>query len=220
MGSVSLASAGTVATASVLGSPYAITASSATGGSFIASNYLITYTNGTLATTQAALNITANNATKVFGQTVAFNGSEFSSTGLQNGNSVASVSLTSAGAPAVATVVGSPYPIVASAATGGAFTASNYLITYSNGTMVVTAAPVPVPPVVNPTGGGSAGDAKSPPDQSGSGGAAPSMPLAPSSPLFVTQSTTTNSAAKFLARCSTVIDPSVTKSVPDCWGSP
>ena len=217
---MALTSAGAAATANVLGSPYAIVASGATGDSFTASNYFITYTNGTLATTQAALNITANNATKVFGQTVAFNGSEFSSTGLQNGNSIGSVSLTSVGAPAVATVFGSPYPIVASAATGGTFIASNYLITYSNGTMVVTAAPVPVPPVVSPTGGGSAGDARSPPDQSGSGGVAPSIPLAPSSPLFITQMTTTNSAAKFLARCSTVIDPNVTKSIPDCWGSP
>jgi hypothetical protein len=196
---------------------YAITASGLTANN---GNYLISDTDGTLVTTRAALNITANNATKVFGQTVAFNGSEFSSTGLQNGNSVGSVSLTSVGAPAVATVLGSPYPIVASAATGGTFTASNYFITYSNGTMVVTAAPVPVPPVVNPTGGGSAGDARSPPDQSGSGGQVPSIPLAPSLPLFVTQTTTTNSAAKFLARCSTVIDPSVTKSIPDCWGSP
>lgn len=194
---------------------YAITASGLTANN---GNYLISVTDGTLTTTQAALNITANNATKVFGQTVTFNGSEFSSTGLQNGNSVGAVSLTSVGAPAVATVLGSPYPIIASAATGGTFTASNYFITYSNGTMVVTAAPTPVPPVV-PTGGGSAGDARSPSDQSGSGGEVPSMPLAPPSPLFVTQTTTPNSAAKFLARCSTVIDPSVTKSIPDCWGS-
>jgi hypothetical protein len=205
-----------VATAASNVGNYAITASGLTANN---GNYSISDIDGTLVTTRAALNITANSSTKVFGQTVAFNGSEFSSTGLQNGNSVGSVSLTSAGAPAVATVLGSPYPIIASAATGGTFTANNYFITYSNGSMVVTAAPAPVPPVV-PTGGGSAGDARSPSDQSGSGGEVPSMPLAPPSPLFVTQTTTPNSAAKFLARCSTVIDPSVTKSIPDCWGSP
>jgi hypothetical protein len=212
-GVVTYASVATVA--SNVGN-YAITASGLTANN---GNYSISDIDGTLVTTRAALNITANSSTKVFGQTVAFNGSEFSSTGLQNGNSVGAVSLTSEGAPAVATVLGSPYPIIASAATGGTFTASNYFITYSNGTMVVTAAPTPVPPVV-PTGGGSAGDARSPSDQSGSGGEVSSMPLAPPSPLFVTQTTTPNSAAKFLARCSTVIDPSVTKSIPDCWGSP
>jgi hypothetical protein len=220
VGSVSLASVGAAAAANVLGSPYAIVASGATGGSFTASNYFITYTNGTLATTQAALNISANNATKVFGQTVAFNGSEFSSTGLQNGNSIGSVSLTSVGAPAVATVFGSPYPIVASAATGGTFIASNYLITYSNGTMVVTAAPIPVPPVVNPSSGGVTIDVALSPDQSGSGGVVPPIPPIQPLPVITALTTTTNPAAKFLARCSTVIDPSVTKSIPDCWGPP
>ena len=255
VGSVSLASVGAAATANVLGSPYAIVASAATGGTFTASNYFITYTNGTLATTQAALNITANNATKVFGQTVAFTGSEFSSAGLQNGNSVGSVSLTSVGAPSAATVLGSPYPIIASAATGGTFRVSNYVVTYTNGTMVVTAAPIPVPPVVNPTsggvainggsptdssgsggvvppapipvpplvnptGGGGAIEVGSPPDQSGSSGVVPPAPPTPPSPIVTAQATNTNPAAKFLARCSTVIDPSVTKAIPDCWGSP
>jgi filamentous hemagglutinin family protein len=255
VGSVSLASVGAAATANVLGSPYAIVASGATGGTFTASNYFITYTNGTLATMQAALNITANNATKVFGQTVAFTGSEFSSAGLQNGNSVGSVSLTSVGAPSAATVLGSPYPIIASAATGGTFRVSNYVVTYTNGTMVVTAAPIPVPPVVNPTsggvainggsptdssgsggvvppapipvppvvnptGGGGAIEVGSPPDQSGSSGVVPPAPPTPPSPIVTAQATNTNPAAKFLARCSTVIDPSVTKAIPDCWGSP
>ena len=217
---MSLASSGATATANVLGSPYAIVASGATGGNFIASNYFVTYTNGTLATTQAALNITANSSTKVFGQTVAFNGSEFSSTGLQNGNSIGSVSLTSVGAPAVATVFGSPYPIIASAATGGTFRISNYVVTYTNGTMVVTAAPIPVPPVVNPSSGGVTIDVALSPDQSGSGGVVPPIPPIQPSPIVTALTTTTNPAAKFLARCSTVIDPSVTKSIPDCWGSP
>lgn len=196
---------------------YAITAGGLTANN---GNYLISDRDGTLVTTKAALNITANNATKVFGQTVAFNGSEFSSTGLQNGNSVGSVSLTSLGAPAVATVLGSPYPIIASAATGGTFHVSNYVVTYTNGTMVVTAAPIPVPPVVSPTSDGGTLVVDLSLNQSGSGGVVPPTPLIHSSPIVTTQTITTNPAAKFLARCSTVIDPSVTKSIPDCWGSP
>jgi hypothetical protein len=203
-------------TASNVGN-YLITAGGLTANN---GNYVINDTDGTLVTTQAALNITANSSTKVFGQTATFTGSEFTSTGLQNGNSVGSVSLASVGAPAAATVLGSPYPIVASAATGGTFSASNYFITYSNGTMVVTAAPIPVPPVVSPTSGGGTLAVGSSPDQSSSGGAVPPTPSIQPSPIITAQTTTTNPAAKFLARCSTVIDPSVTKSIPDCWGPP
>ena len=48
IGSVSQASAGTVATADVAGSPYAIVPSNARGGTFTPSNYTIAYTDGTL----------------------------------------------------------------------------------------------------------------------------------------------------------------------------
>lgn len=54
IGSVTLASAGTSATAGVAGSPYAITASNATGGTFSTGNYTITYHNGSLTVTPAA----------------------------------------------------------------------------------------------------------------------------------------------------------------------
>ena len=222
VGSVALTSLGTAATANVLGSPYAIIASGATGGSFIASNYLITYTNGSLAITRAALNITANNATKVFGQTVAFNGSEFSSTGLQNANSVGSVSLASAGAPAVATVVGSPYPIVASAATGGTFTASNYFITYSNGTMLVTAAPVPVPPVVNPPDGGAAAGASgagASSGQSGSGGPGSGGAALPAE-VVTPQASNTNPGAKLVGRCAVAVGPYIATPYSNCLRHP
>jgi len=48
IGSVSLASLGAAATASVAGSPYAITASNATGGSFNLNNYNLSYEDGKL----------------------------------------------------------------------------------------------------------------------------------------------------------------------------
>ena len=85
---------------------------------------------------KAPLTITANNTNKVYGQTVTFAGTEFASSGLVNSDTVTSVSLTSAGAGAAATVAGSPYPIVPSAATGTGL--ANYTINYANGTLAIT----------------------------------------------------------------------------------
>jgi hypothetical protein len=120
----------------VAGSPYAIVPSAAVGTGL--SNYTISYTNGTLTVNAAALLITANSASKTYGQTVAFAGTEFSSSGLVNGDTVASVTLTSGGAAATATVAGSPYAIVPSAAVGTGL--SNYTISYSNGALTVSTA--------------------------------------------------------------------------------
>ncbi len=89
---------------------------------------------------QAALTITANDASKTYGQTVTFAGTEFSPTGLVSGDTVTSVTLTSAGAAATATVAGSPYPIVPSAAVGSGL--NNYSITYVNGKLTVKQAMV------------------------------------------------------------------------------
>ncbi len=55
VGSVTLTSAGQVASASVAGSPYAIVPSSATGGTFTPGNYSISYVNGVLTVTPAAV---------------------------------------------------------------------------------------------------------------------------------------------------------------------
>ena len=49
------------------------------------------------------------------------------------------MTLTSAGAPATATVAGSPYPIIPSAAVGTGL--ANYTITYVAGTLTVTRPP-------------------------------------------------------------------------------
>ena len=103
-------------------------------------NYAITYVGANLTVTAAPLTVTANNETKIYGATFAFAGTEFTSTGLQNGETIGSVILTSAGSAPTANVAGSPYAIVASAAAGGTFTASNYAIGYVNGAMTVTQA--------------------------------------------------------------------------------
>ncbi len=132
--SVTLASAGAAASASV--GTYPIIASAATGTGL--SNYIITYNNGSLKVDSATLNITATDSSKCFNLVMGFTGTEFRVTGLQNSDAVASVTLASAGAAATA-AVGS-YPIVPSAAMGTGL--SNYTINYANGSLEVLALPV------------------------------------------------------------------------------
>jgi len=142
VGSVTLACSGGAATASASGSPYAITPSAATGGTFAAGNYTITYNAGTLTVGKAALNITANGQSKAYGQVLTFGGGStlFTASGLQNGETVGSVTLASGGGAGTAPVSGSPYAITPSAATGGTFVSANYNITYNNGSLTVTPA--------------------------------------------------------------------------------
>ena len=132
---MTLTSAGTAATAGVTGSPYAITASNATGGTFNAANYAITYAGGQLTVDPAALTVTASNATKTYGQVASL--TAFTPSGLQNAETIGAVTLTSAGTAAAAGVSGSPYAINASNATGGTFNAANYAITYARGQLTV-----------------------------------------------------------------------------------
>jgi len=147
VGSVSQTSTATV------GSPAGITISNATGGTFTAGNYTITYVpyssgnayqagvyGGALTINPAPLTITANSASKTYGDAKTFAGTEFTSSGLQNSETIGTVTLNSTGAPATAGVAGSPYTITPSAATGGSFSAANYSITYANGNLTVTPA--------------------------------------------------------------------------------
>ena len=92
----------------------------------------------TVTVTAKSLTITANDTNKLYGQTVTFAGTEFSTAGLINSDSVASVSLTSAGSVSTAAV--GTYSIVPGSATGSGLT--NYSLTYSNGTLTVNPATV------------------------------------------------------------------------------
>ena len=118
--SVTLTSAGAAATATVSGSPYAIVPSAAVGTGL--GNYNISYVNGSLTVDPRPLTITASNKTKTYGDTVVFDqttpSADFSVSGLVNSDTVDSITLTSAGAAATATVAGSPYAIIPSAAIG------------------------------------------------------------------------------------------------------
>jgi filamentous hemagglutinin family protein len=135
IGSVTESSMGTAATANVEGSPYAITPSKATGGTFSASNYSINYVNGELTVNPAGLTVTAANATKIYGQTM--NLTAFTVAGLQNGETVFAFTETSPGTVATASVVGSPYAITLGSAGGGTFDASNYNVVLVNGLLTV-----------------------------------------------------------------------------------
>jgi hypothetical protein len=146
IGSVTLACSGnggaSNAMASVCGPVYTITIGAATGGTFNANNYTITYYPGTLTVNPAALSVVANPQSKTFGQTVVFGSgsTNFSSLGLQNGETIGSVTLACSGGAATAAV--GNYTITPSAATGGTFTPCNYSITY--GTGLLTVIPLPL----------------------------------------------------------------------------
>ena len=142
--SITLTSTGAAATATVAGSPYAIIPSDAVGTGL--RNYNISYVNGSLTVDPRALTITANNKTKVYGDAVVFDqttpSTDFSVSGLVNSDTVDSITLTSTGAAATATVAGSPYTIVPSAAVGTGL--GNYNISYVNGSLTVDPRPLTI----------------------------------------------------------------------------
>ena len=72
---MTLTSGGAAATAGVAGSPYVITASAATGAGL--GNYNISYHDGHLTVHAIALDITANDQTKDYGNAFTFTGTEF-----------------------------------------------------------------------------------------------------------------------------------------------
>jgi len=105
-------------------------------------NYTVVGGSGDVTVGKAALSVTASNASKIYGQVPTL--SAFTSSGLVNGETIGSVTETSSGSLATAGVTGSPYVVVASAATGGTFSAANYTIAYINGALTVTPATLTV----------------------------------------------------------------------------
>jgi hypothetical protein len=134
--SVTLTSTGSDATATVGG--YDIVPSAAIGTGL--GNYSISYANGTLTVDPKVLTITANNASKTYGVTKTFAGTEFAAPDLVNGDLVASVTLTSTGAVNTANV--GSFNIVPSAAIGTGL--GNYTLAYANGTLSVNKATLTV----------------------------------------------------------------------------
>jgi RHS repeat-associated protein len=125
-----LSTTGTAAS-HVAGSPYSITASGA-----VDSDYSISYVAGTLTVTPAALTITADNKTKVYGAALPTFTASYS--GFVNGDTAASLTTLptlSTTATAASHVAGNPFAITASGAVD-----SDYNISYVAGTLTVTPA--------------------------------------------------------------------------------
>ncbi|MBB5875236.1 hypothetical protein GGR66_000563 [Xanthomonas sp. 3498] len=133
IGHVVLTSAGAAASAGVTGGPYTITSNAATGGSFNAGNYAITYRNGSLTVGRAALTVTANDDSKTYNGLAYTGGHGVTYSGFVNGEatSVLSGALGYAGDAQGATNAGG-YTITPDGLTSG-----NYAITYRNGSLTV-----------------------------------------------------------------------------------
>lgn len=132
---VTLASDGAVATASV--NNYDITAIAATGTGLV--NYTITYAKGTLTVGKAALTVTADPQTKVYGDA---NPSPLKATitGFVNGETLESSGVT--GTPSVITNATANSPVGTSVITTalGTLASSNYSFTFVNSTLTITKA--------------------------------------------------------------------------------
>ena len=125
-------SAGSVSTAGVGVYAYQLglgTLASGAGYSFALQNA------GTFTVNPAALTITANNASKTYGQAASLGSTAFGETGLVNSDTITGVTLASTGAAAAANVAGNPYAISASNAQGSGLL--NYTISYGNGALTV-----------------------------------------------------------------------------------
>ena len=109
-------------------------------GSTLASNYNITYNNGSLTIGKASLTVTADNKTKVYGD--ANPSFTATITGYVNGEGSTAIT----GTPALSTTATqysnvTSYPITPAV---GTLAASNYSFTYANGSLVITAAPLTI----------------------------------------------------------------------------
>jgi hypothetical protein len=122
----------TVTSASPVGA-YPVTPSGLTS-----SNYTITFVDGTLGVTPAPLTVTANNASKTYGQNnPAFS---VSYSGFVNGDSPSSLG----GSLTYTTTATSASPVGAYSVTPSGLTSSNYTISFGAGTLSVTPAAVTV----------------------------------------------------------------------------
>jgi autotransporter-associated beta strand protein len=124
---------GDAATAPVSGSPYAITPSAATGGTFTAGNYTITYVNGALTVTPATLTVTADNKSKAYGTVNPALTASYS--GFLNGDDPSVVTgAASITTTATTTSPAGSYPITASQ---GSLSAANYSFAFVAGSLTV-----------------------------------------------------------------------------------
>lgn len=132
--------------------PYTVTP---TGGLYSTSQngYDISYAPGSVTITPAAvvvspLTVKANNASKTYGTTLNFAGTEFTPVGLLNGDTITGVTLTSAGAVNTANAGSYSINVTPGSEVFGQGLASNYTLTYSSGTLTVNPASLTVSAIV------------------------------------------------------------------------
>ena len=125
---MTLTSDGAAATAPVTGSPYAIVPAMRPAGPGQLRHQL---PRGSLTVDPRRLTITANDATKTYGDTLTFAGTEFTTSGLVNGDAVDQRHLDQRRRRGHGAVTGSPYAIAASGAAGSGL--GNYTISYVDG---------------------------------------------------------------------------------------
>ncbi|GBG01693.1 hypothetical protein AZSI13_10210, partial [Azospira sp. I13] len=146
VGSNSLANASVSSTATVganAGQSFALTPSNAAFSNGLASNYAITYQDGSLAITPRPITVQANALNRYYGSANPATGFITLTGGsLVNGDTLGTASLSSpAGASAQA---GQSYAVTPSNAAFSSGLASNYAITYQDGTLTVAKAPLTV----------------------------------------------------------------------------
>jgi large repetitive protein len=136
--SVTLTSSGAAAIAGVSGSPYPINATNATGSGL--NNYTINYQPGILTVSAPSLTVQADNQTRMYGLTnpvltASFNGFVNS----ENATVLSGSPLLNT--PATPASLMGGYPITVAP---GTLSNANYSFVFTNGTLTVTSAPVPV----------------------------------------------------------------------------
>ena len=128
------------------GSNVAVSVSGLASSGADALNYLLSTTtlSGAANINRAALRVSANSLTKVYGDTLNLGTSNFSTQGLVAGESLGPITLSSGGTAATASVAASPYTITVNTAAGGTYNPLNYNLTLSNGQLAVTPRPLTI----------------------------------------------------------------------------
>ncbi len=148
---VSLDSTGLGETASV--GAYALTPSGASGTNFEPANYLVSYVDGRLSVSPRPLSIAAKTLVRYVGDTTPLElGYSPSVGGLVNGDHLGSVAI-AAPADLASAVGGSVFTLTPSGATFDKGDASNYLVNYQNGLLIL----LPKAPIIGEAGAGRSG---------------------------------------------------------------
>jgi hypothetical protein len=109
-------------------------------GSTLATNYTISYTNGGITIGKAGLTVTADNKTKVYGDSNP--ALTYTITGYVNGESASVIT----GAPTISTTASTTTNVGTATITAAAnnLAATNYSFSYANGSLSITAAPLTI----------------------------------------------------------------------------